>query len=182
MQVPVVRSGSVLTQAVTPRSVSPATDSRPRASSPTRPTYDVGTPCAASQTATLAADPPPAVVTADGVSLPRARGPDMAASTAPMTSPTTTTSRVSVPSGTVPSARPLGVGSGSGDPRGQLGVVQDDADVGLQRHALALAVEELEQERRHVLTPHRGALGGRQPVVQQPLVQGRVDLLVHRER
>ena len=51
-----------------------------------------------------------------------------------------------------------------------------------RRHALALAVEELEQERRHVLAPHRGALGGGQPVVQQPLVQGRVDLLVHRER
>src|SRR4051794_41849231 len=106
MQVPVVRSGSVLTQAVTPRSVSPATDSRPRASSPTRPTYDVGTPCAASQTATLAADPPPAVVTADGGALPRARGPDKAARTATMTAPTPTAARGSVPRGAVPSARP----------------------------------------------------------------------------
>jgi hypothetical protein len=56
-------------------------------------------PWTASHDATLAAEPPPAVVIRDRVSLPRASGPLIAARTSTMTSPTTTTSRVSVPCG-----------------------------------------------------------------------------------
>src|SRR3546814_15307179 len=78
-------------------------------------------------------------------------------------SPTTTTA----PAVGTPSA--LG---GDGYASRQVGVAQDDLDVGAEALATRLAVEVLEQARRDRLAPHacrrcRGETLGQQPIVQR---------------
>ena len=141
----------------------------------------MGTPCPASQAATFAPEPPPAVVTVDGVSLPRLIG--------------TAHRREDVDHDVTDDDDVEGLGAlrdghalvpaldgRDGDARGEVGVAQHDADVGLQRHAATRPVEEVEQEGRHVLAAYLGLVRCAQPVAQQPGVQSRVDLLVRGER
>ena len=116
-QVPVGRSGSTVPANRTPAAASSARADCPSASSPTAATSATSRPRDASQHAVLAADPPPIVRIALGVSLPCASGPsghhdDVDHQVADDDD----------------AARSSGVGDG--DAGGEVGVAPDDGDVG----------------------------------------------------
>ena len=93
---------------------------------------------------------------------PGARGPGSCASTSTIRSPTQTT-RITDPR-RVRRRRPAPASRA---------LRQHQGDVGGQRGAVRLAVEEVEQERRDVLAVHAGGVGGGQPGRQRAVVQRR---------
>ncbi len=99
--------------------------------------------------------------------------------TSTMTSPTTRTSRVSAPSGPGTHGEAeaaTAISAASAALRRMMRMFAVEAD------ALALAMEEVEQERRHVLARDAGRCSGGQAGGEQPLVQCGIHLLVLGQR
>src|SRR4051794_38375354 len=172
--VPVGDPGTTRPPGRTPAAASSATSTAPAASSPTHPARTTGTPSCVRWTATLAPAPPPRLRIDAGRSDPGAGSPHRTATTSVATSPTTTTGRTTR---SAFAGRERG-----GDPAGELGVAQHQADVDRERGALAGPVQVVEHEGGDRLAAHPGGLGCAERVGDHTVVQLRVELLVGRER